>query len=66
MISVEQRMKRYNMKRGRNEDPTEFSMTVWIEYCNRAGLHFLEGALFMKCLWELQKDEFFVAHFKRD
>ena len=52
-ISVEQRMKRYNMKRGRNEDPTEFSMTVWIEYCNRADLYFLEGALFMKCRYEI-------------
>ena len=56
-ISVEGRIKRYYLKHGRNKEATEVSMTIWLEYCNQADLRFLEGALFMKRCWELQKDE---------
>ena len=63
-ISVEERIRRYCIKHGKNTDATDFSMAIWLEYCNQADLCFLEGALFMKRCWELQKDEVFRGPFK--
>lgn len=56
---MEERIQTYYIKHGKNKNATDFSMTIWIEYCDQADLRFLEGTLFMKLCWELQKDEVF-------